>query len=154
MRAGELLKLTPADVSDQKLILQTPKSGNEPEIVFIPKRIADRLNAYIREKGIKTGQRIFPVTYAGARLVASKAGKLAGINLGPRDLRKHAATYASGGVPIEIASKVILRHANLSTTRGILEKSAMPRRHGGLRTCTDNLIRRRETNILVSIVFV
>ena len=44
---------------------------------------------------------------------------------GPRvetqDRRRHAATYASGsGVPIEIVSKVILRHANLSTTRRYL----------------------------------
>ena len=34
------------------------------------------------------------------------------------DLRRHAATYASrSGTPLEIVSKVILRHANLSTTQ-------------------------------------
>ena len=34
-----------------------------------------------------------------------------------QDLRRHAATYASrSGVPIEIVSKVILRHANPSIT--------------------------------------
>jgi len=38
-------------------------------------------------------------------------------------LRRHAATYASrSGVPIEIISKVILRHANLSTTERYLGK--------------------------------
>jgi integrase/recombinase XerD len=32
-------------------------------------------------------------------------------------MRRHAATYAGrSGVPIEIASKVILRHSNLTTT--------------------------------------
>ncbi len=42
---------------------------------------------------------------------------MVGIHLQPRDLRRYAATYASrSGVPIEIVSKVILRHANLSTT--------------------------------------
>ena len=47
----------------------------------------------------------------------NKAGKVVGIHLKPHDLRRHAATYASRpGVPIEIVSKVILRHANLSTT--------------------------------------
>jgi integrase len=123
MRVGEVLKLTPADVKDQKLILQAPKSAYEAEIVFIPKRIADRLNAFIKEKGMKSGQRIFPITYAAARLVVSKAGKLAGIELRPHDLRRHAATYASrSGVPIEIVSKVILRHANLSTTQRYLGK--------------------------------
>ena len=37
--------------------------------------------------------------------------------------RRRAATYFSrSGVPIEIASKVILRHANLSTIHGYLGK--------------------------------
>lgn len=123
MRVGEVLKLTPGDVIDQKLILQTPKSGKEAEIVFIPRRVADRLQKYIRDKGIKPGNRIFPITYAAARLVVKKAGKLAGTELRPHDLRRHAATYASrSGVPIEIVSKVILRHANLSTTQRYLGK--------------------------------
>ena len=118
MRVGEVLKLTPEDVIDQKLILQAPKSGKEAEIVFIPRRIADRLQKCIRDRGIKPGNRIFPITYAAARLVVKKAGKLAGTELRPHDLRRHAATYASrSGVPIEIVSKVILRHANLSTTQ-------------------------------------
>ena len=52
-----------------------------------------------------------------------KAGKLVGINLEPHDLRRHATTYASrSGTPIEIVSKVILRHANLSTTQRYLGK--------------------------------
>jgi hypothetical protein len=39
------------------------------------------------------------------------------------DLRRHAATYASrSGTPIEIVSKVILRHAHLSTTQRYLGK--------------------------------
>jgi integrase len=50
-----------------------------------------------------------------------KAGKLVGIDLRPHDLRRHAATYASrSGTPIEIVSKVILRHANLATTQRYL----------------------------------
>jgi integrase/recombinase XerD len=40
-----------------------------------------------------------------------------GINL------RHAATYASrSGMPIEIVSKVILRHSNLATTQRYLGK--------------------------------
>ena len=39
-------------------------------------------------------------------------------NLRPHDLRRHSATFASrSGVPIEVVSKVILRHQNLSTTK-------------------------------------
>ena len=66
-------------------------------------------------------QRIFPISYTAGREVVNKAGKVVGIHLKPHDLRRHAATYASrSGVPIEIVSKVILRHANLSTTQRYL----------------------------------
>jgi integrase len=43
--------------------------------------------------------------------------------LKPHDLRRHAATYASrSGTPLEIVSKVLLRHASLSTTQIYLGK--------------------------------
>ena len=65
--------------------------------------------------------RIFPISYEAARVMVIKSGKLAGIKLRPHDLRRHSATFASrSGVPIEIVSKVILRHANLSTTQRYL----------------------------------
>ena len=55
--------------------------------------------------------------------MVKKAGELVGISLRPHDLRRHAATYASrAGTPIEIVSKVILRHANLATTQRYLGK--------------------------------
>jgi integrase len=44
-------------------------------------------------------------------------------NLIYTDLRRHAATFASrSGTPIEIVSKVIMRHAHLSTTQRYLGK--------------------------------
>ncbi|NIS71638.1 MAG: tyrosine-type recombinase/integrase [Proteobacteria bacterium] len=123
MRIGEVLKLTPTDIEDRKLILRDPKSGREQEIVYIPQKVADRLRRYIQDKRIEPLQRIFPITYAAARMIAKKAGSLASVSLRPHDLRRHAATYASrSGVPIEIVSKVILRHANLSTTQRYLGK--------------------------------
>lgn len=121
MRIGEVLKLTPRDIEDRKLTLQSPKSGKEREIVFIPQKVADRLKEYINKRGIGPDQRIFPISYTAGREVVNKAGKVVGIHLRPHDLRRHAATYASrSGVPIEIVSKVILRHANLSTTQRYL----------------------------------
>jgi integrase len=48
MRISEVLKLTPRDISDRKLILRDPKSGRENEIAFIPKRVAERLKEYAR----------------------------------------------------------------------------------------------------------
>ena len=120
MRIGEVLKLTPNDIEDRKLTLRAPKSGKEREIVFIPQKIADRLKEYIARKGIGA-ERILPISYTAGREVVNKAGKVVGIHLKPHDLRRHAATYASRSrVPIEIVSKVILRHANLSTTQRYL----------------------------------
>jgi integrase len=85
--------------------------------------VADRLKEYIRNKGIGPDQRISPITYPAARAVVKKAGGLVEINLRSHDLRRHAATYASrSGTPLEIVSKVILRHANLSTTQRYLGK--------------------------------
>ncbi|MEA2109927.1 MAG: site-specific integrase [Pseudomonadota bacterium] len=48
---------------------------------------------------------------------------MVGVKLRPHDLRRHAATYASrSGTPLEIVSKVILRHSDLSTTQRYLGK--------------------------------
>jgi len=123
MRISEVLKLTPADINDRRLTLRDPKSGREQEFIFIPQKLADRLKDYIRQKGIQYQQRVFPICYEAARAMVAKAGSVVGIHLRPHDLRRHAATYASrSGVPIEIVSKVILRHSNLSTTERYLGK--------------------------------
>jgi integrase len=61
--------------------------------------------------------------YTGARQIVKRAGRKIGLEISPHDLRRHAATYASrAGAPIEIVRKVILRHANLSTTQRYLGK--------------------------------
>jgi integrase/recombinase XerD len=123
MRISEVLKLIPSDVHDRRLTLRDPKSGREQEFIFIPQRLADRLKDYIREKGVQPHQRIFPICYEAAREMVAKTGSVVGIHLKPHDLRRHSATYAGrSGVPIEIVSKVILRHSNLSTTERYLGK--------------------------------
>jgi integrase/recombinase XerD len=123
MRISEVLKLTPLGVNDRRLTLRDPKSGREMEFIFIPQRLANRFKDYIRDKGIHLQQRIFPICYEAAREMVNKAGAVVGIHLRPHDLRRHAATYASrSGVPIEIISKIILRHSNLSTTERYLGK--------------------------------
>jgi integrase len=123
MRVGEVLKIRPIDVHDRKIILPDPKSGKESEVVFIPQKVADRLKEYIKEKGIEPDQRIFPITYNAARVMVKKAGKMVGVKLRPHDLRRFCATYASrAGTPIEIISKILLRHVHLSTTQRYLGK--------------------------------
>jgi len=123
MRISEVLKLTPKDTDGRKLTLRHPKSGKDKELVYIPQKMSSRLEEYIHAMGIKPNERIFPITYATARVMVRKAGKIVDVSLRPHDLRRFAATYASrSGTPIEIVSKVILRHANLSTTQRYLGK--------------------------------
>jgi integrase len=123
MRIGEVLRLTPADIEDRKVLIREAKIGRETEVVFIPQKVADRLGDYIRQRGVAAEKRIFPLTYTAARCIIKAAGDLVGIHLRPHDLRRHAATYASrSGTPIEIVSKVILRHSNLATTQRYLGK--------------------------------
>jgi len=81
------------------------------------------LRDFIRLKNMEPEQRIFPIAYTSAREIVKKAGRAISIEVNPHDLRRHAATYASrAGAPLEIVSKVILRHANLSTTQRYLGK--------------------------------
>jgi len=55
--------------------------------------------------------------------MVKKAGKMVSIELRPHDLRRHAATFAlRSGTLIEIVSKIILRHSDLSTTQHYLGK--------------------------------
>ena len=123
MRIGEVLKLTPDDIAENKLIIQQPKSGREIEFVFIPRKLMGRLKLYVSGGSIKPLERIFPISYTGAWSMVKKAGRITGVDLRPHDLRRHAATYASrSGTPIEIVSKIILRHADLSTTQRYLGK--------------------------------
>jgi len=123
MRISEVLELTPVDINDRRLTLKEPKSGKEQEFIFIPQRLAERFKDYIKAKGVRPHERVFPIGYEAAREMVANAGNVVGIHLRPHDLRRHAATYASrSGVPIEIISKVILRHANLSTTERYLGK--------------------------------
>ncbi|MEA2109926.1 MAG: site-specific integrase [Pseudomonadota bacterium] len=66
MRIGEVLKLTPRDIEDRKLIIQEPKSGRESEAVYLPRKLLRRLNDYVNDNEISATQRIFPISYVAA----------------------------------------------------------------------------------------
>jgi len=73
MRVGEVLKLTPNDIQERKLILRYPKSGKEREFIFIPQKVADRLKEYVRDNNIEVDQRIFSIGYEAARAMGRKS---------------------------------------------------------------------------------
>ena len=123
MRIGEVLKITPGDIQESSLSIQNPKSGRAEERVYVPRKILVRLSEYVKANDFATDDRIFAISYVAAWSMVKKAGSLVDIELKPHDLRRHAATYASrSGTPIEIVSKVILRHADLATTQRYLGK--------------------------------
>jgi len=123
LRVGEVLNLKVSDVSQRKLMLQEPKSGREVEVAFMPEHIAIRLADYIASKNLSPNDRVFGICYTTARNLVTKLGHMLNVQISPHDLRRHSATYASrNGVPLEIISKVILRHQDLKTTQVYLGK--------------------------------
>ncbi|MBI2027954.1 MAG: site-specific integrase [Deltaproteobacteria bacterium] len=118
MRIGEILKLKGKNVIGTRLTLDQPKSGKDIETVLMPERVAERLAQYIREKNIQSEERIFKISYSGARSMMNKISKQFGVKLRLHDLRRFGATYASrAGVPLEIISRDLLRHGDLKTSQ-------------------------------------
>ena len=89
----------------------------------MPEHIAARLAEYITSNQLSADDRVFPLCYTTMRNLVSGLGKKLDVKISPHDLRRHSATYASrNGVPLEIISKVILRHQDLKTTQVYLGK--------------------------------
>ena len=123
LRIGELLNMKAQDVSERRLTIKQPKSGKEAEVAFMPEQIAKRMGDYLTKSNLLPGENIFPISYSTARMFIKKLGSRLNVSLSPHDLRRYSATYASrNGVPLEIVSKVILRHQDLKTTQIYLGK--------------------------------
>jgi integrase/recombinase XerD len=122
-RIGEVLNIRVKDLEGRKITVHNPKSGKEVEAIFMPEPVANRLKVYIQKEGLKEEERLFNMCYTTARTTINKLGEKVGVKLNPHDLRRHSATFASrNGVPLEIISKVLLRHQNLKTTQVYLGK--------------------------------
>jgi len=123
LRIGELLKIKGSDVSDRTITLREPKSGKETERAYMPENVSRKLAEYVKEKAINGEDRIFPICYSTARSLIKRLGTKLNVRVAPHDLRRYSATYASrNGVPLEVVSKVILRHQDLKTTQVYLGK--------------------------------
>jgi len=123
LRIGEVLNLRVGDISGRKILIEDPKSGRDAEVAFMPEHIATRLAEYITGQQLSPDDRLFPLCYTTVRNLVTGIGKKLNMKISPHDLRRHSATYASrNGVPLEIISKVILRHQDLKTTQIYLGK--------------------------------
>ncbi len=89
----------------------------------MPEQSAKRLAEYIVAEHIGPEERIFPVCYTTGRALFRRLAAKFHVKMSPHDLRRHSATCASrNGVPLEIVSKVLLRHHDLKTTQVYLGK--------------------------------
>jgi integrase len=123
LRIGELLRLRVSDISERRLTIQEPKSGKEAEIAFMPEQIANRVAEFVKGNSLQSHDRLFPLCYSAARSLIRRLGAKLNTVVSPHDLRRYSATYASrNGIPLEIVSKVILRHQDLKTTQVYLGK--------------------------------
>jgi integrase/recombinase XerD len=121
LRVGESLKIRVSDISERKIVLREPKSGKEAEVAYMPEPIAKRMEEYVRTQNLGPDDRLFPVSYSKVRSMIKDLGAQLKMPIRPHDLRRHSATCASrNGVPLEIVSKVILRHQDLKTTQAYL----------------------------------
>ena len=50
---------------------------------FIPQKVADRLREYALEVCKSPDDRIFPISYEGARVIVAKAGEAGGYQIAP-----------------------------------------------------------------------
>ena len=53
MRVGEVLKFTPGDANDQKLTIQSTKSYKDVEVVFILRKVVERLRTYMKDRTVE-----------------------------------------------------------------------------------------------------
>jgi integrase len=82
-----------------------------------------KLAEYIKGKALESEGRPFPICYSATRSLVRRLGEKVHVRISPHDLRRYVATYASrNGVPLEVVSKVILRHQDLKTTEVSLGK--------------------------------
>ena len=123
LRIGELLNIRVSDISERTIILRTPKSGKDAELAYMPENISRKLAEYINGMNLQSEDRVFPICYSTARAMIKKLGGKLNVNVSPHDLRRYSATHASrNGIPLEVVSKVILRHQDLKTIQVYLGK--------------------------------
>ena len=119
MRIGEVLNIRFQDINihNSTILITEPKSGRIGEKVYLTKKLCNKLQMFIMKSDIKRSDRVFSISYSTAFRMVKKAGMIVNAVLRPHDLRRHMATQASrNNIPLEVVSKIFLRHAHMSTT--------------------------------------
>ena len=114
LRISELLSLRKDNlkVYRGKLVLQVIGKGNKERFIPVPQKLAEELSTYAE----KCKDRLFPISYQGAKYVFNKIREKTGVNVHPHKLRHTFATIlVDKGVDIRVI-QAFLGHASPNTS--------------------------------------
>ena len=115
LRISELLSLTKENIVKHKgrFVLRVIGKGNKERFIPLKESLAQELLSYAEKVN---GQRLFPLTYQGAKYVFNRIKEKTGINLHPHKLRHTFATFlVESGVDIRVI-QAFLGHASPNTS--------------------------------------
>lgn len=114
LRISELLSLKRDNLKTYKgkLVLQVIGKGNKERFIPVPPKLAEELMAYASS----CEDRLFPISYQGAKYIFNKIKEKTGINVHPHKLRHTFATIlVDRGVDIRVI-QAFLGHASPNTS--------------------------------------
>lgn len=116
MRRGELLNLTPRDISDSFLYIRKAK-GEKDRTIPLAGPLRAPLRLYIYNHNIPKNQPIFPITANRLYAIIKGYSRAAGYdNITPHSFRHYFGTYLTErGAPLK-AIQELMGHASIKTT--------------------------------------
>jgi len=118
LRISELLSLKREDIviyKDRWLLRVLGKGGKE-RFVPLQEELAQEILSYSKDK--EDGERLFPLTYQGARYVYQKVREKSGVDFHPHKLRHTFATFlVERGVDIRVIQALLGHSSPTITTR-------------------------------------
>ncbi len=116
LRISELLSLTPSDIVQHKgkYVLRVIGKGNKERFIPLNSSLARELINYA--ENFKPMDRLFPLSYQGAKYIFNKIKEESSVNLHPHKLRHTFATFlVEKGVDIRVI-QAFLGHASPNTS--------------------------------------
>ncbi|WP_456342324.1 tyrosine-type recombinase/integrase [Thermovibrio sp.] len=116
LRISELLSLTPSNIASHRgrFVLRVVGKGNKERFIPLNSSLARELLSYAEK--FKPDERLFPLSYQGAKYVFNRIKERSGVNLHPHKLRHTFATFlVEKGVDIRVI-QAFLGHASPNTS--------------------------------------
>ena len=116
LRISELLSLTPSNITGHrgKPVLRVVGKGGKERFIPLPPSLARELLSY--SENFRSNERLFPLTYQGAKYIFDRIKRKSGVNVHPHKLRHTFATFlVENGVDIRVI-QAFLGHASPNTS--------------------------------------